>query len=71
MVKNFIDTKRDAVKKQIKDLQKMLYVLEYKHWYYETARQAGTCDVHNTMLLEDIPEEFHDIVKEPNGIDKI
>ncbi len=49
----------------------MLHILEYKHWYYETARQAGTCDVHNTMLLEDIPEEFHDIVKIPNGIDKI
>jgi DNA-binding transcriptional MerR regulator len=68
---NLIDTQRDAVKKQIEDLQKMLHVLEYKHWYYETARKAGTCDVHNTMPLKDIPEEFHDIVQKPNGIDKI
>lgn len=28
MAKTFIDTKRDAVKKQIEDLQKILYVLE-------------------------------------------
>jgi DNA-binding transcriptional MerR regulator len=68
---DLIDTQSDAVQKQIKDLQEMLHILEYKHWYYETAKQAGTCDVHNTMPLKDIPEEFHDIVQKSNGIDKI
>lgn len=68
---DLIDTQRDAVHKQIKDLQEMLHILEYKHWYYETAKQASTCDVHNTMPLNDIPEEFHDIVQKSNGIDKL
>lgn len=47
-----------AVEKQLKELQEMLDLLEYKHWYYETARQAGTCSVHDTMPLEDVPERF-------------
>lgn len=68
---DLIDTQRDSVQKQIKDLQEMLHILEYKHWYYETAKQAGTCDVHNTMSIKDIPEEFHDIVEKSNGIDKL
>lgn len=68
---NLIDTQRESVKKQIEDLQKMLHILEYKHWYYETAKQAGTCDVHNTMPIEGIPEEFHDIVQQSDGLDKI
>jgi len=66
-----IDTQRDEVKKQIEDLQEMLHVLEYKHWYYETAKRAGTCDVHNTMPVDDVPREFRDIVEKSSGIDEI
>lgn len=66
-----IDTQKDEVKKQIEDLQEMLHVLEYKHWYYETAKRAGTCDVHNTMPVEDVPREFRDIVEKSSGIDEI
>lgn len=68
---DLINDQRDAVQKQIEELQKMLHILEYKHWYYDTAKQAGTCDIHNTMHLKDIPEKFHDIVVKSNGIDKI
>lgn len=38
--------RREAVQSQIKELQKMLETIEYKCWYYETALEAGTVDVH-------------------------
>ncbi len=66
-----IDSQRDAVHEQIIGLQEMLHILNYKHWYYETARKKGTCDIHNNMPLMNIPEEFHDIVQKTDGIDKI
>ena len=53
-----IDRQRDTVLNQIEQLQKTLETLEYKHWYYETAQKAGTCDVHKNMKAEDIPEKF-------------
>lgn len=31
--------------------------LDYKHWYYETAKAAGTCDVPDRMTLEEVPKE--------------
>lgn len=34
--------RRDAVKKQIKDMQETLELLEFKCWYYERAVQDGT-----------------------------
>lgn len=53
-----IDRQREAVLNQIAQMQETLKTLDYKHWYYETAKAAGTCKIHETMKLEDIPEEF-------------
>lgn len=66
-----IDNQRSTVIEQIQQMQRMLHVLDYKHWYYEIAKRAGTCDVHNSMPMKDIPEEFHDIIMESKGIEKI
>lgn len=52
---------KEAVEKQIAELQKTLELLEYKCWYYETAKNAGTCAVHNTMKIEDIPENIRPV----------
>lgn len=49
---------REAVKKQMEDLQKTLDILDFKCWYYETAKEAGTTEVLDNMTLEDIPEKF-------------
>ncbi len=49
---------RDIVKKQIAQMQETLAILDYKCWYYETAKKAGTCKVHDTMPEESIPPEF-------------
>lgn len=53
-----IDRQREAVQSQIAQMQETLKTLDYKHWYYETAKAAGTCKIHETMKPEDIPEEF-------------
>lgn len=53
-----IERRREAVLKQIEQMQETLQVLNYKRWYYQTAKEAGTCAVHETIREEDIPEEF-------------
>ena len=53
-----IDRRKEAVLKQIEQLKQTLDTLNYKHWYYETAKEARTCDVHKTLKDEDIPEEI-------------
>jgi len=39
-------------------MQKMLDTLNYKCWYYETAKKVGTCAVHNDLQIENIPQKF-------------
>ena len=56
-----IKEQQEVVRLQIEAIQENLKILNYKRWYYETAKQAGTCDVHKTMKPEDIPEEFREI----------
>ena len=58
-----IQRRYDAVLEQQKKLQETLHLLEYKKWYYEQARAAGTCSIHDTMTMEDIPLEFLDVAQ--------
>lgn len=58
-----IDRQRVAVLHQIEQLKETLAVLNYKHWYYETAKKFGTCEVVQNMSLDKIPEEFRSIRK--------
>ncbi len=58
-----IDNQREAVLKQIAQLHETLDTLNYKHWYYETAKKAGTCDIHNIITPEDMPEDIREIKK--------
>jgi len=51
-------SKREDVKRQIQELQKTLQVLEYKCWYYETSKQAGTTSYIENMKLDDMPAEY-------------
>ena len=43
---------------QQKQLEDTLLMLDYKRWYYQTAQKAGTCAVHDTMALDQVPERF-------------
>lgn len=53
-----IDRQREKIQEQLASLQATLDILNYKHWYYETAKKAGTCAVHDTIKEEEIPEEI-------------
>lgn len=52
-----VQKQRDIVRQQMDDLQKVLDTLEFKCWYYETAKKAGTTAVPRNMPLEEIPEQ--------------
>lgn len=58
---------QEAVRKQIEELRETLSTLDFKRWYYETAKSAGTTDVPRGMALEDIPERFRETRKALRG----
>ncbi len=58
---SLIERQRQSVIEQIEQLNSTLKTLNYKKWYYETAKKAGTCSIHNTLSIEDVPKEFRTI----------
>ncbi len=54
---NLINSQRENVINEIKQLNETLEMLEFKKWYYETSLQAGTCSIHDNEKIQDIPEE--------------
>ncbi len=62
-----IRKQRDEVCKQIAELQETMETLNFKCWYYETAKSAGTTAVPREMKLEELPEEFREIRKKLRG----
>lgn len=57
---DLIDRQRKAVSEQIIQMKETLKTLDFKHWYYETAKAAGTCKIHEAMKPEEIPLEYRD-----------
>ena len=62
-----IRKQRDEVGRQIAELQETMDTLNFKCWYYETAKSAGTTAVPRRMKLEELPEEFREIRKKLRG----
>lgn len=58
-----IKEQREAVLKQMAELQNTLNTLNFKCWYYETAQNAGTTDVPRNMPIDELPEQFREIRK--------
>ena len=58
-----MEQRREAVRQEIAKMQDTLNFLEYKCWYYETAKAAGTCAVHDTIQAEDIPQQYRAATK--------
>ena len=48
--------RRAIVEKQMEELQNTMDVIQFKCWYYDTAREAGTEDVPRNMSMEELPE---------------
>lgn len=53
-----IEQQRSVVLTQIRQLQETYQVLNYKQWYYKTAKEAGICNIHAWMQEAEIPQEF-------------
>jgi len=62
-----IVNQKEAVKLRIDELNATLKTLEFKHWYYETAKNAGTTEVPRNMTLEELPEEYREVRKKLRG----
>lgn len=52
---------RKTVMKQMNELQNTLNILEYKCWYYETAKKLGSVEAVKEMPYEEIPEKFRGV----------
>lgn len=63
---------QESVHQKMSELQQTLETLDFKRWYYETAKKAGTTDVPDNMTLEELPEKYREVRKrlQGNEIDK-
>lgn len=64
---SLIIKQKEAVKAQIDDLSKTLKALEFKEWYYKTAKEAGTISVPRNMTSDELPEEYREVRKALRG----
>ena len=59
-----IEKQRQSVLDQQKQLEETLLMLDYKRWYYQTAQEACTCAVHDSLTPEQVPERFRALMAE-------
>lgn len=62
-----IEKQRESVEKQIAELQETLDTLDFKCWYYQTAKAAGTTEIPRRMTPEELPERYRPIRKRLRG----
>ena len=55
--------RRDAIKKQLEELKETLEIVEFKCWYYETAKAAGTTAEPDNMPEEALPLRLRGVRK--------
>ena len=55
---------QEELKRQMEELRHTMEMVDYKCWYYETAKQAGTVEVPKNMELSEVPERFRKIRQE-------
>lgn len=55
---DMIHEQRKNVEAQIKELNDALNTIDYKCWYYETALNAGTTNIHKNRNTENLPENI-------------
>lgn len=55
---------QEVLKQQMVELKHTMEMVDYKCWYYETAKKAGTVDVPQKMKLSEVPERFRKIRQE-------
>lgn len=58
---------REVLRRRIEEMQHTLETVEYKCWFYETAREARTVQAPKSMTEQEIPERFRTIRRELKG----
>lgn len=61
---DLFEHQRDVLTAQLAEMQHTLQMVEYKCWYYETAKAAGSVEVPKTFPAEKVPERFRAIREE-------
>lgn len=59
--KKLFENRRSAVEEEIKQLEKILAMLKFKCWYYETAMTDGNEDRITSMLPNHLPSEIQEL----------
>ena len=52
---------KQILQKQMETLQRTMDVLDFKCWYYEVAEKAGTTEIPQNMMLEEMPEKYRNV----------
>ena len=55
---------KEVLQQKMAEMQHTMAMVEYKCWYYETAKAAGTVEVQQNMKESDVPKQFQDIRRE-------
>lgn len=55
---------KEVLQQKMAEMQHTMAMVEYKCWYYETAKAAGTVEVPQNMNESDVPKQFQDIRRE-------
>ena len=55
---------KEVLQQKMAGMQHTMAMVEYKCWYYETAKAAGTVEVPQNMKESDVPKQFQDIRRE-------
>lgn len=56
-----ITKQKAAVQVQIAELEETLRTLEFKEWYYTTAKKNGSTEVPRNMTLGELPKEYREV----------
>ena len=59
---------REALEARMGELRHTIETVDYKGWYYETAKTAGTIDAPRDMDDKDVPEKFRKIRDELRSV---
>lgn len=68
---SLFENKFNLMKEKIKQMTEILEALEYKVWFYRTAKKAGSVSVHDSMTQNDIPEKMRDIRSRMKHADRL
>lgn len=64
---DLIVKQRGAVEEQIRELSATLEFLNFKEWYYRTAKEKGSTEAVKEMPISEVPSEFHEVILRMKG----